>query len=375
MPTDRPRRRGLARVLVALASVLAFLALFAIWLDRQLLNTDNWTKASSELLDDPAIRDQTAAYLTDELFSNVDVQAEIAAALPDRFKPLAQPATGLLRERVDARAEKLLERPQVQQLWENANRRAHELLLKVLEGGGPIVSTQGGDVVLDLHELIAQVEASTGLGARAASALPADAGQLKILESDQLGTAQDVAQVLDGLPIVLTALSLILFGAALLASPGWRRQCVRAFGIGLVIAGVGALAAAALAGDELVSALAKTAAVEPAVRGVWDVYISLLQQAATAAIFYGAILIGGAWLAGPSSWARTVKRTLAPYLRDTAIAYAALAVLLLIVIVWWAPTPAMRNPVTALLLVALLALGFEGLRRVTAREFPRDLAP
>ena len=34
----------------------------------------------------------------------------------------------------------------------------------------------------------------------------------------------------------------------------------------------------------------------------------------------------------------------------------------------------MRNPVTALLLAALLALGFEGLRRVTAREFPRDLA-
>jgi hypothetical protein len=184
-----------------------------------------------------------------------------------------------------------------------------------------------------------------------------------------------VAKLLDGLPIVLTALSLILFGAALLTSPGWRRQCVRAYGIGLVIAGVGALALGAVAGDELVSAVAKTAAVEPAVRGVWDVYVTLLQQAATAAIFYGAIMIGGAWLAGPSSWARTVKRTLAPYLRETAIAYAALAVVLLIVIVWWAPTPAMRNPVTALLLVALLALGFEGLRRTTAREFPRELAP
>jgi hypothetical protein len=40
------------------------------------------------------------------------------------------------------------------------------------------------------------------------------------------------------------------------------------------------------------------------------------------------------------------------------------------VVLWWAPTPAMRNPVTAALLVLLFALGFEGLRRKAAREHP-----
>ena len=39
-------------------------------------------------------------------------------------------------------------------------------------------------------------------------------------------------------------------------------------------------------------------------------------------------------------------------------------------VLWWAPTPAMRNPVTAILLVVLFAAGFEGLRRRTAHEFP-----
>ena len=39
-------------------------------------------------------------------------------------------------------------------------------------------------------------------------------------------------------------------------------------------------------------------------------------------------------------------------------------------VLWWAPTPAIRNPVTAILLVVLFAGGFEGLRRRTAREFP-----
>ena len=359
-----PRRRGAARALVVLASLLAFLALPAIWLDRQLLDTDNWTEASSKLLDDPAIRDQTAGYLTDQLFANVDVQAQIAAALPPRAQFLAEPAANLLRERFDARAHKLLQRPRVQQLWEDANRKAHELLLRVLEGGGDVVGTQGGVVTLDLRALLEELEAETGLGGRAAARLPEDAAQLTILRSDQLDAAQDGANLLDGLPVVLVALSLLLFAAALLVSPGYRRQAVRGYGIGLVLAGVAALAAGAIAGDTLVDELATTASLEPAVRGVWDVYITLLEQAAGACIFYGAILVAGAWLAGGTSWAVSVRRFLAPYLRETALAYAAFAVLLLVVIAWWAPTPAMRNPVTAILLALLLAGGFEGLRRV-----------
>ena len=367
---EKPRRRGVARALVVLAALIAFFALHAIWLDRQLLNTDNWTASSSKLLDDPAIRSQTAGYLTDQLFSNVDVQAEIASVLPPRAQVLAAPAANLLRERVEVRANTLLQRPRVQQLWEDANRKAHELLLRVLNDEGDIVSTQGGVVTLDLRTLLEQLQAQTGVGGRVAAKLPADAAQVTLLRSDQLKTAQDAAKVLDGLPVVLVALSLLLFGAALLASPGWRRQAVRAYGIGLVLAGIGALAVGAIAGQELVNSLATTAAMEPAVRGVWDIYVSLLQQAAVASIFYGAILIVGAWLAGRTSWAVAVRRFLAPYLRETALAYAAFAVLLLVVIAWWAPTPAMRNPVTAILLALLLAAGFEGLRRVTAREFP-----
>jgi hypothetical protein len=369
-PTARPPRRWLARVLVALASLLAFFALHSLWLDRQLLDTDNWTAASSKMLDNPAIRDQTAAFLTDQLYENVDVQAEIASALPPRFQFLAEPAAGVLRERVQTRANNLLTRPKVQQLWEKANRAAHEMLMRVLQGGGTIVSSQGGVVVLDLKALLAEVEQETGLGGRVQAALPADAAQITILQSDELDTAQDAANVIDGLPIVLLGLSLLLFGAALLATPGYRRQVVRGFGIGLVIAGLAALAVGSIAGDAIVDELATTAALEPAVRGVWDIYVTLLVQAATAAIFYGAVLILGAWLAGPQGWAVSSRRFLAPYMRQTALAYAVFAVLLLVVIAWWAPTPAMRNPVTAVLLAVLLAGGFEGLRRVTAREFP-----
>jgi hypothetical protein len=369
----RPPRRWYARLLILLASVLAFLALHAIWLDRQLLNTDNWAASSSELLAQPAVRNQAAAFLTDELYENVDIEAEIRSALPPRAQVLAQPAASLLRDRVELRARKLLQRPKVQTLWEDANRAAHQMLMRVLDGGGTAVSTQNGTVVLDLKTLLAQLEAQTGIGGRVGAALPASAAQITVLKSDQLDTAQDAAKIIDGLPILLVGLSLALFAAALLVAPAYRRRTVRGYGIGLLAAGAGAIAATAWAGDYVVGSLSNTAATEPVVRAVWDVYDSLLVQAATAAIFYGAVMVLGAWLAGPTAWAVGLRRAVAPYLAQPALAYGVFAAVLFVVVVWWSPTPAMRNPVTAILLAGLLALGFEALRRKTRREFPSPL--
>ena len=87
-------------------------------------------------------------------------------------------------------------------------------------------------------------------------------------------------------------------------------------------------------------------------------------------IGYGVLMWLGALLAGPTRAATSIRRFLAPYLREPGIAYGGLLVLLGIGILWWAPTPATRNPVTAILLAILIAIGFEGLRRLTAREFP-----
>ena len=358
-----PRRRGLALALVLVASVLAFAAILAVWANRHVLNTDNWTTTSSRMLESPAVRNQLAAYLTDQLFANVDVEAQIRAALPPRAQPLAGPAAGLLRDRVELRARKALARPATQQRWEEANRAAHRALLRVIDGDVESVE-------LDVKALLEQTEQQVGIGGRVAGALPADAARIEILRADQLDGVQAAGRALKALMVVLVVLSLGLFCVALAVSPGWRRQAVRGYGAGLVCAGAGALVVGSLAGDAVVGALASTAATEPAVRDVWDVATTLLDEAAIATIGYGLVMIAAAWLAGPSAWATAVRRMLAPYLRDPALAYGALAALVALVL-WWSPTPATRKPLPAVILIALLVLGFEGLRRRTAAEFPR----
>ena len=208
-----------------------------------------------------------------------------------------------------------------------------------------------------------------GIGGRLQDRLPASAAQITIMQSDRLAAAQSGLKIVRGLPIVLVALSLGLFALALVVAPGWRREALRAYGIGFVFAGALALIVQDQAGQALVEALTRTAAVEPAALAAWTISTTLLVQAAWATLGYGAFMIFAAWLAGPSRPTVAVRRAIAPYARHPGVAYAALAVFV-VLLLWWAPTPATRDPALALILIALLAVATEALRRKIAREHP-----
>ncbi len=367
-------RRGAAIALVVVASLFAFLAIFALWANRQLLDTDNWAETSSELLEDDAIRTQVSGFLVDELYANVDVQQNLEQVFAQILRPqgaqaLAGPAAGGLRTLAENGVNRLLQRPVPQRLWEEANRRAQSRLLQVVEGGGDVLSTSGGEVTLDLKSLLGQTQSNLGVGGRVEQKLPSDASQIVLLKSDQLKLAQDAVWLLKTLAIVFVVLALALYALAVFLATGRRRQALRSCGIGLLFAGAAVLVARKVAGGAVVDALATTASVQPAAQAAWDIGTSLLVEAATATIIYGAVIMIAAWLAGPTGWAVAVRRALAPYLREPRWAWGGFGVIVLLLIAW-APTPAFRQVIPALVLIGLLALGVEALRRQTAREFP-----
>jgi hypothetical protein len=362
-------RRVVAVGLVIAGSALAFLAVLSIWTNRQVLNTDNWTRTSSKLLEQPEVRARVADRLTDELFQSVDVEAAVRDVLPERAQVLAVPAANALRTQVEKQALKALARPDVQALWAGANRTAHEQLLTVLEGGGRTVATRNGEVVLDLRQLLGELQNQVGIGGRLRRVLPASASQINLFRSDELSTAQTVLKALKPLPVILVLASLACFGIGLAIAPGWRRRALRMYGIGFIVAGLGALLARSLGGDAFVSSMARTAAAEPALERVWTIATEMLTSIAVATIVYGAVMVVGAWFAGPTRAATAARRVVAPYWREPAIVYPALA-LVVAAVVWWEPTPAWHNAVAVAILTALLAAGVEALRRQIMREFP-----
>ncbi len=144
---------------------------------------------------------------------------------------------------------------------------------------------------------------------------------------------------------------------------------MRACSIGLLVAGLALIFLRRVLGDQLIDQLVVNDTIRPAVHNAWWIATEPLRLILTTIIFVGLIGLLGTWLAAPGSHATAARRMLAPGLRHPAIAYGALALLVLLLLAW-APTPAARNVITAPILIAMAIVGLEALRRQTVREFP-----
>ena len=114
------RYRITIRVLVVLATILAFLAIFTAWVDRQALDTDEWVATSGRLLEDKEISDALATYAVDQLYADVDVDALVEKRLPPDLQPYSAPAAAGIRELATRGAQQALHSEPFQVLWKDA---------------------------------------------------------------------------------------------------------------------------------------------------------------------------------------------------------------------------------------------------------------
>src|SRR6478752_1068870 len=366
---SRGRRRWV-KALVALGSVLAFLSVFAIWVERQALNTDDWVQTSDKLIQDQEIRSALADYLVEQLYANVDLEKEFEEKLPGETKDFAGPLSGVVRSVAPSGVEKVLETSTAQSLWEDANRSAHEQLVAVLENKKEAVSTEEGEVKLQLGSLVTNLADQIGVGASLAEKLPPDAAQVTILRSDQLKTAQNITVALKGLAIVLSLLTFIAFGLAIYLSGDERWVTVLYCGIGLIAAGFAVIVAREVAGGIVVGQLVEQESIKPAAENAWSISTSLMTSIATTVIVIGVLFGVAGWLASPSGSAKSARRYLAPTLREfPAYVYAGLAVVVGLYFLS-APTQNLRTFLTTLAVAGLTAFGIHALRRQAQEEYP-----
>jgi hypothetical protein len=363
-------RRRLVKGLVILGSILAFLSVFAIWTERQALNTDDWVHTSGRLLENETIRGALSNYLVDQLYENVDVSKELEEILPGDTKDLAGPAAGGLRQVAGQGAEKALETSTAQGLWEQANRSTHEQLLAVLENKKEAVETEGGEVKLNLGSLLTNLAEQIGIGESLAEKLPPDAAQIEILKSDQLKTAQDITVAIKGLALVLSILTLACFGGAIYLSRGGRWVTVLLSGAGLIAAGFAVVVFRHIAGGIVVDQLVTAESAKPAGEAAWDIGTSLMNSIATTVIVVGILFLVAGWLASPTGGARAVRRFMAPTLRlHPAYVYTGLALIVCFYFLT-GPTQGLRTFLTTLIIAGMAAFGIHELRRQTEEEFP-----
>lgn len=357
-------------ILIVIATILSVVSIFAVWANRQVLTPVNWADTSSRLLENEAIRSQTAQFITDQIYSNVNVQEEIKKALPNQADILAGPAANALRGVAQDGINKALGTAPVQSLWKAANQTLAEQVVNVIdEKNTGFLQFSGNDVKLDLRPAVLNLASKFGLSTQAEK-IPPGAAEVPVFSSKDIGSVRSAAKALSGAALILPLLSVLLYAAAVMVAAGRRRKVLIRIGWALIVGALVVLAARNIVGGIVVDSTVTTAAVKPAGQATWDIASSMLKDAAVNTIIVAIVFLLALMLAGPRKSAVAIRQWAAPWLKDKpAVAYGVVYAIVLLILIW-GPIPATREWVAVLLFMALAGLGTWALARQTAAEFP-----
>jgi hypothetical protein len=361
-------------LLVILGMLIALVSVFAIWLNRVALETDHYVETTDKLLADPQIQAALSNYLVDELYTRVDVTGELRDQLPEELKPLAPVVASGGREAAVVAAKRAFQFNRVQNLWHKANENVHGQLLLLLDDKGRFLRTTDGTVSLATRPIVIELANRVGLGDRVEERLPADAGILELVRSDELGTAQTAVRALRFMADWLWVFAFLCWGLAIYLARSWRREAVGMIAFSFIAVGVLVIFARNVAGDVIVNDLVKVESNRAAVESAWSIVTSGLHESGISLIVIGVMGVIGTWLAGASRVASAARRAMAPYIARPGLAYGALTVALLIY-VWWAPISAARSLLWVVVFSILAVVGLALLRRQTMREYPAAEQP
>src|SRR5438552_518456 len=210
------------------------------------LNTDAYVRAVGPVLDRREVRDALAETIVSARYNHVDVTARLRGALPESAAEFAPTLAASIRATSVQVASAALATPAASRAWREANRVAHDQLVRVLEGKGEVVTTTNGEVAIDTGALATAVRhALDSRGIRVFDKVPTAALEERfvLFRSTDLIRAQQATRLLDDLATWLP-LATIAAGAGAIVTSTRRRRTVAHLAVGvatvMVLISVGA---------------------------------------------------------------------------------------------------------------------------------------
>jgi len=260
---------------------LALLSVVAIWLRVTLLNTDHYVKTVAPIAAQPAVQKAVANQLGTAINSKIDFNQLARDVLPDRADVLAPAIASGVQAQIRSRLNEFTASPRFQQLWTDANRRAHTRLVELLTvGRSKRLELQGDTVYLDLSPAVQRVKDALnerGLTRISAAIPPTVDGKIKLVQSSAITDAQSGIKLLKGAAIVLPFLALIFLGASAALTKPWRRGVMHA-AIGVVISMLILIALVAFGRSAYLDALANGALPRDAAGDIFDQVAAFLRH-------------------------------------------------------------------------------------------------
>ncbi|MFJ2660704.1 hypothetical protein [Arthrobacter koreensis] len=344
-PTVKPGsgqrwRVPVSTVLGILAGLALVAAVIAAYAGSLVSSTDRYVATVGPVIQNPAVQADLSGQISDQITSRMDISSTIQDEVAQRSDTrAAQGLASVLGPRIAERTNNLVEQTVSKAvasqafavMWTDANRAAHQILVRALEDDpGGVASIGGnGDVSISTTAMISEAKSRLlAQGVAAASAIPDDAGQdYTVFSAPGLASALSALDTLGRVSAVLPWAALLLAAGAVLAAPRGRR--LRS-GIVLSLAGGGAALAAALAlrvvEQGIVNAAGGSAVSPEAAAAVSGAFLDPLSGALRSVLVLALLAVGVLYAAGhPSRWSGWALR----HLRICQGTAAALTVLVL----------------------------------------------
>ncbi|WP_407342637.1 hypothetical protein [Pengzhenrongella phosphoraccumulans] len=324
-PVPRRRHRGraiAAVVLILLGVLLAPLAVVANWAQRELTDTDRYLATIGPLAADPAIQSALANRLTQVAMAELDVPTLVNDALsaleqnrdlPPRVTTalgaLEQPLTSGIESFVRRAATSVVQSDAFTTAWVDANRVAHEQLVKVMQGepGNVLQVGDQGQLTIQLAGMIDALKqklVDSGFGI--AANIPAVNASFTLVQTTQLVKVRNAYNLLDFVGTWLPWLSIAFLAAGVLTAVRRSRALVFA-GLGLalsmVVLGLGLYVGRTLYLGELTGKVQRLDAAQV----VFDQIVGFIRASARTVAVVGLVVAAAAYLSGSSDSARSLR--------------------------------------------------------------------
>jgi hypothetical protein len=315
-------RAPVATLLILLGCVLAPVSVIGIWTANQVSDTNRYVANMAPLIQSPPIQNALTDKITNAITSNLDLQGYVNQATGaldtrglNRVSTLLQSVgpsivsavTGYIHNIVHG----LVTSQQFANAWVQVNKVGHQTLVTALSGGKGAVSTQNGQVVLDLAPFINIVKQDlSARGFTLVDKLPPIHPTVQLFSSKDLTKAQTLYRLINALKVVLPILSLLLIGAGVYIAKSHRRALIAAglgFAASMLVLGI----ALQIARSIYLNSVPESVLPSDAAAAAYDTLVRFIKEGLRAMLVVGLVVALAAFFTGPSRTAVTTRHRIA----------------------------------------------------------------
>jgi hypothetical protein len=198
--------KGFSITLLVIVATLSFIALnMSFWVKRTITDTDQFVATAQPLLSEPAVTENISTKLTNELFSNVDIEQRLQESLPENIQFLAGPLSSQMESFTKSQINKALQSDEAQKIWGEILRTTQSTIIAYLNNE----SNTGEITINSLYAFANNNLENSQISFLLNKNIPPKIGNIQLADIEAVPQAQTYLKYIESAPQILTLLFII----------------------------------------------------------------------------------------------------------------------------------------------------------------------